>query len=170
MIQSTANFLPVLPESGHLGSSILYFHPPTITKRRKAPGYYWGNYFLSVFNITLLLNLSWPGLIPWVWVLIIATNSWELSHCVLTTIRSIRSVLANFDTTYLQTFYRHERSMTIISHKFLQADQKQTETLFVTLSITYYCSKCVYVFSTLNSYSHPIHRGILDPGAYSPRL
>jgi len=40
MIQSTADFLPVWPESGHLGSSILYFHPPTITKRRKAPGYY----------------------------------------------------------------------------------------------------------------------------------
>ena len=33
MIQSTADFLPVLPESGHLGSSILYFHPPTITKK-----------------------------------------------------------------------------------------------------------------------------------------
>ena len=33
MIQSTADFLPVLPESGHLGSSIVYFHPPTITKK-----------------------------------------------------------------------------------------------------------------------------------------
>ena len=50
MIQSTADFLPVLPESGHLGSSILYFHPPTITKKRKAPGYYWVYYFLSVFR------------------------------------------------------------------------------------------------------------------------
>ena len=26
-------------------------NPPTITKRRKARGYYWGNYFLSVFNL-----------------------------------------------------------------------------------------------------------------------
>ena len=60
MIQSTADFLPVLPESGHLGSSILYFHPPTITKRRKARGYYRGNYFLSVFSSREKCSSTWP--------------------------------------------------------------------------------------------------------------